>query len=72
MRLAGRQRLGFYPLPIAEARRIRTFLQFPEQVCSALDPCMGEGVAFAELTRDATESNWMRREPVLPALQRMK
>src|SRR5258708_14837327 len=53
MRLAGRQRLGFYPLPIAEARRIRTFLQFPEQVCSALDPCMGEGVAFAELTRDA-------------------
>jgi len=53
MRLAGRQRLGFYPLPIAEAKRIRTFLQFPEQVCSALDPCIGEGVAFAEVTRDA-------------------
>src|ERR1700687_2183716 len=53
MRLAGRERLGFYPLPIAEAKRIRTFLQFPEQVCSALDPCIGEGVAFAELTRDA-------------------
>ena len=54
MRLAGRERLGFYPLPIAEAKRIRTFLQFPEQVCSALDPCIGEGVAFAEVTRDAT------------------
>ena len=53
MRLAGRERLGFYPLPIAEAKRIRIFLQFPEQVCSALDPCIGEGVAFAELTRDA-------------------
>ena len=53
MRLAGRERLGFYPLPIAEAKRIRTFLQFPEQVCSALDPCIGEGVAFAEITRDA-------------------
>ena len=53
MRLAGRERLGFYPLPIAEAKRIRAFLQFPEQVCSALDPCIGEGVAFAELTRDA-------------------
>jgi hypothetical protein len=52
MRLAGRERLGFYPLPIAEAKRIRTFLQFPEQVCSALDPCIGEGVAFAEITRD--------------------
>ena len=54
MRLAGRERLGFYPLPITEAKRIRTFLQFPEQVCSALDPCIGEGVAFAEVTRDAT------------------
>jgi len=53
MRLAGRERLGFYPLPIAEAKRIRTFLQFPEQVCSALDPCIGEGVAFAEIARDA-------------------
>ncbi len=53
MRLAGRQRLGFYPLPIAEAKRIRTFLHFPEQVCLALDPCIGEGVAFAEVTRDA-------------------
>jgi predicted RNA methylase len=53
MRLAGRERLGFYPLPIAEAKRIRTFLHFPEQVCSALDPCIGEGVAFAEVTRAA-------------------
>jgi uncharacterized methyltransferase DUF6094 len=53
MRLAGRERLGFYPLPMTEAKRIRTFLQFPEQVCSALDPCIGEGAAFAELARDA-------------------
>jgi tRNA1(Val) A37 N6-methylase TrmN6 len=53
MRLAGRERLGFYPLPIAEAKRIRTFLQFPEQVCSALDPCIGEGGAFAEVTGEA-------------------
>ena len=53
MRLAGRERLGFYPLPIAEAKRIRKFLQFPEQVSSALDPCIGEGVAFTEITRGA-------------------
>ncbi len=53
MRLAGRERLGFYPLPIAEAKRIRKFLQFPEHLCSALDPCIGEGVAFTEITRDA-------------------
>jgi hypothetical protein len=53
MRLAGRARLGFYPLPIAEAERIRKFLQFSDQSCSALDPCIGEGAAFTEITRDA-------------------
>ena len=53
MRLAGRERLGFYPLPVAEAKRIRKLLQFPEQISSALDPCIGEGAAFVEVTRDA-------------------
>jgi 16S rRNA G966 N2-methylase RsmD len=53
MRLAGRERLGFYPLPIPEAKRIRNFLSFPDQTCSTLDPCIGEGAAFAEVTRDA-------------------
>lgn len=53
MRLAGRQKLGFYPLPIPEAERIRKFLRFPEQPCSALDPCIGEGGAFMEITREA-------------------
>ena len=52
MRLAGRERLGFYPLPIPEARRIRRFLRFPVH-CSALDPCIGEGGAFAEVTGEA-------------------
>ena len=53
MRLAGRQRLGFYPLPIPEAERIRRFLGFPDQPCSALDPCIGDGVALARITSDA-------------------
>lgn len=52
MRLAGRLRLGFYPLPLPEAERIRRFLHFDGQ-CSALDPCIGEGIAFAEITRGA-------------------
>jgi len=45
MRLAGRERLGFYPLPIAEGQNgIRTFLQFPETgPARLLDPCIGEG-----------------------------
>ena len=53
MRLAGRGRLGFYPLPIPEAKRIRNFLSFPAQAWSTLDPCIGEGAAFAEITLDA-------------------
>ena len=49
MRLAGRERLGFYPLPIPEGQRIRRFLGFPDKPCCALDPCVGDGVAFAEI-----------------------
>jgi hypothetical protein len=52
MRLAGRERLGFYPLPILEAQRIHRFLRFPAH-CSALDPCIGEGGAFSEVTGEA-------------------
>ncbi len=52
MRLAGRERLGFYPLPIPEAERIRRFLRFPDQQCPVLDPCIGDGAAFAEITFD--------------------
>jgi SAM-dependent methyltransferase len=53
MRLAGRTRLGFYPLPIPEAERIRRFLRFHDQQCSALDPCIGDGAAFAKITSGA-------------------
>jgi 16S rRNA G966 N2-methylase RsmD len=52
MRLAGRERLGFYPLPIPEAERICSFLRLPGQQCSVLDPCIGDGAAFDEITSD--------------------
>src|ERR1700739_1995506 len=52
MRLSGRERLGFYPLPLQEAERIRRFLVFPDKECCALDPCVGDGVAFAEIASD--------------------
>ncbi len=52
MRLAGRTRLGFYPLPLPEAERIRRFLTFADKHCCALDPCVGDGAAFAEITSD--------------------
>ena len=52
MRLPGRERLGFYPLPLREAERIRRFLVFPDKQCCALDPCVGDGVALAEIASD--------------------
>jgi hypothetical protein len=52
MRLAGRLRLGFYPLPLREAERIRRFLAFPDKECCALDPCAGDSAAFSEITSD--------------------
>ncbi len=37
-----------FPLPIAEAKRLKNWLTFPEPF-SALDPCVGDGMAFTHL-----------------------
>ncbi len=68
MRFAGKAKLGFYPLPVAEAQRIRSFLRFPEEPCAAVDPCVGDGVAFeiiagsADLLRYGIELDAYRDE----------
>ena len=51
MRPHGQTKLGFFPLPVAEAKRLRNWLILPEGF-SAIDPCVGDGVAFAHLLRD--------------------
>ena len=48
MRPHGKTKLGFFPLPTAEAERLRSCLTFAP-VFSALDPCVGDGVAFTRL-----------------------
>jgi hypothetical protein len=53
LRFVGKSRLGFYPLPLSEAQRIRRFLQFPGTPSSAIDPCVGDGVAFDAITEGA-------------------
>jgi hypothetical protein len=53
LRFQGKSRLGFYPLPLSEAQRIRRFLWFPDAPSSALDPCVGDGVAFEAITGGA-------------------
>lgn len=53
MRTAARLKLGYYPLPDAEAERIRRFLTFGEIPASVLDPCTGTGGAFIKVTGEA-------------------
>jgi hypothetical protein len=53
VRFTGKSRLGFYPLPLSEAQRIRRFLLFPDSVSAALDPCVGDGVALEAITSGA-------------------
>src|SRR6266568_2292537 len=49
LRIEARVRLGYYPLPSAEAERIRQYLQLTPGFV-ALDPCIGEGHALAAIT----------------------
>jgi len=48
MRNHGKIKLGFYPLPAAEAMRLRNYLLCRDKF-SAIDPCIGDGVAFSKL-----------------------
>jgi len=52
LRPHGQTKLGFFPLPVAEAKRLKNWLAFPDQF-SALDPCVGDGAAFAHLLHEA-------------------
>jgi hypothetical protein len=50
MRNAGRLKLGYYPLPIDEARNIHDLL-IESAPYAALDPCVGDGTALLEITK---------------------
>ena len=52
MRPHGKTKLGFFPLPLAEAERLRNCLTFAYEF-SALDPCVGDGAAFTRLLQAA-------------------
>ena len=53
-RLNAKVRCNYYPLPLREAERIRNLLRFPAEPFSALDPCVGDGAAFAAITGDSS------------------
>jgi hypothetical protein len=69
LRFSGRSRLGFYPLPLVEAQRIRKFLQFPTTPCAAVDPRIGDGAAFAAITADVPTQRYGIELDSYPAAQ---
>jgi hypothetical protein len=48
-RLVSKLKLGYYPLPVEEARTINALL-LPSAAYSAVDPCAGDGTAVREIT----------------------
>jgi SAM-dependent methyltransferase len=50
MRPHGKTKLGFFPLPVAEAKRLCNCL-IADGEFSALDPCVGDGVALVHLVQ---------------------
>ena len=52
MRNAGRIKLGYFPLPIEEAQRMRALL-VASAPYAAVDPCVGDGTALVELTKNS-------------------
>lgn len=53
-RIQSQLKLGYFPLNLTEAHRIRACLSFPQQSsATALDPCAGTGKALAVITEGA-------------------
>ena len=46
----GRIKLGYYPLPQEEGKRLRKLLDFSAGTASVVDPCVGTGDALQQLT----------------------
>jgi hypothetical protein len=53
MRIQGKLRKEYFPLPLTEARRIRACLHYPATPLSAIDPCIGDGAAFLTITGES-------------------
>ncbi len=53
MRPHGKTKLGFFPLHVSEAKRLRNCLVAGSDF-SALDPCVGEGIALVHLVEGMT------------------
>ena len=58
MRSVARIKLGYYPLPESEGKRLRNLLTFPAENACTIDPCVGTGMALNQLTNHAVVSRY--------------
>jgi type I restriction-modification system DNA methylase subunit len=70
MRLAGQEKMGYYPTPASLLDAIASYLSADSAgPCRVLDPCCGEGEALAhiaaELPRWTRECEFIDVEPAL-------
>lgn len=49
MRQQAKLKLGYYPLPVAEAKRVSCWIRLPDSSTSVLDACAGTGAALATI-----------------------
>ena len=72
MRNVARIKLGYYPLPQEEGKRLRRLLDFSAGTVSVVDPCVGTGDALRQLTDGAkTEKHGVELDANRAALPRL-
>lgn len=49
MRFEGQIKMGYYPTPLSVVEMLRSYMAFPEEAFSVIDPCCGMGKALAAL-----------------------
>ena len=76
-RFNAKLKCNYYPLQPQEAGRIHKLLSFPSGPFAALDPCIGDGSAFATITSGSQPSRFgieidaYRAEQAAPTLKQM-
>ena len=58
MRLEGQIKMGYYSTPLSIVERVRSFLRFPKETTTILDPCCGEGLAVKGLAEDVEAATY--------------
>jgi hypothetical protein len=68
-RNAARLKMGYYPLPVSEAARLRSLLNYSGPA-SVVDPCVGQGTALEIIMQGTEARRYPRRRSRVPGRMR--